>query len=58
MNLDNNAARFIAVGMEFGGTVVAGVLAGYYLDMWLGTAPPSSSPCSGATSWPGRCRGG
>jgi F0F1-type ATP synthase assembly protein I len=29
----------MALGMEFAITVVAGVIAGYYLDMWLGTAP-------------------
>ncbi len=39
MELDTNAARFIAVGVEFASTVVAGVLAGYYLDTRLGTAP-------------------
>jgi F0F1-type ATP synthase assembly protein I len=39
MNLDANAGRFIVTGMEFGATVVAGVLVGYYLDMRVGTAP-------------------
>ena len=29
----------MALGMEFGAIVVAGVLAGYYVDMWLGTPP-------------------
>jgi F0F1-type ATP synthase assembly protein I len=29
----------MALGMEFAITVVAGVISGYYLDMWLGTAP-------------------
>ena len=29
----------MALGFEFAGTVVAGVLAGYYLDAYLGTAP-------------------
>jgi len=29
----------MAVGMEFGLTIVAGVLVGYYLDQWAGTAP-------------------
>lgn len=33
------AARFAAVGFEFAGTVVAGVIAGYYLDKAVGTAP-------------------
>jgi len=39
MEVDPNAGRFLAVGMEFGGTVVAGVLIGYYLDMYAGTPP-------------------
>jgi F0F1-type ATP synthase assembly protein I len=33
------ASRFAAVGVEFGTTIVAGVLVGYYLDQWLGTTP-------------------
>jgi len=33
------AGRFAALGTEFGATVVAGVVLGYYLDDWLGTAP-------------------
>ena len=33
------AGRFTAVGMEFGVTIVAGVLLGYYLDQWAGTPP-------------------
>jgi F0F1-type ATP synthase assembly protein I len=33
------AGRFAAFGFEFAGTVVAGVLLGYYIDMYLGTAP-------------------
>jgi F0F1-type ATP synthase assembly protein I len=33
------AGRFAALGFEFAGTVVAGVVAGYYLDGWLHTAP-------------------
>jgi len=33
------AARFAALGFEFAGTVVAGVLVGYYLDSRLGVAP-------------------
>ena len=36
---DLQAARFIALGSAFGVTVAAGVISGYYLDMWLGTAP-------------------
>ena len=33
------AGRFAALGTEFGVTIVAGVVVGYYLDEWLGTAP-------------------
>jgi F0F1-type ATP synthase assembly protein I len=33
------AARFTAVGFEFGATVVAGVVLGYYIDQYVGTAP-------------------
>jgi F0F1-type ATP synthase assembly protein I len=33
------AGRFAALGTEFGVTIVAGVVAGYYLDLWLGTGP-------------------
>jgi F0F1-type ATP synthase assembly protein I len=33
------AGRFGALGFEFAGTVVAGVISGYYLDRYLGTAP-------------------
>jgi F0F1-type ATP synthase assembly protein I len=33
------ASRFMALGFEFAGTVVAAVLLGYYLDGRLGTAP-------------------
>ncbi|HXQ23420.1 MAG TPA: AtpZ/AtpI family protein [Candidatus Acidoferrales bacterium] len=33
------ASRFAAVGFEFAGIVVAGVIAGYYLDRRLGTPP-------------------
>jgi F0F1-type ATP synthase assembly protein I len=33
------SARYIALGAEFGVSVVAGVVLGYYLDEWLGTAP-------------------
>jgi len=29
----------MALGMEFAGIVVAGVIAGYYADTWLGTPP-------------------
>jgi F0F1-type ATP synthase assembly protein I len=34
-----SASRYIAAGAEFGGSVVAGVIAGYYLDRYLGSAP-------------------
>ena len=33
------AARYAALGFEFAGIVVAGVLAGHYIDTHLGTAP-------------------
>jgi F0F1-type ATP synthase assembly protein I len=33
------AGRFTALGFEFAGIVVAGVVSGYYLDGWLHTAP-------------------
>ena len=33
------SGRFAALGFEFAGIVVAGVVAGYYLDGWLHTAP-------------------
>jgi F0F1-type ATP synthase assembly protein I len=33
------AGQFAALGFEFAGIVVAGVIAGYYLDGWLHTAP-------------------
>lgn len=34
-----NASRYAALGFEFAGIVVAGVLAGYYIDEHLSTAP-------------------
>lgn len=34
-----NASRYAGLGFEFGGIVVAGVLAGYYIDAQLGTPP-------------------
>jgi F0F1-type ATP synthase assembly protein I len=33
------AARFAGVGLEFAVVVVAGVIAGYYIDTRLGTEP-------------------
>ena len=33
------AGRYTALGFEFAGIVVAGVLVGYYIDAHLGTAP-------------------
>ncbi|MFQ5665745.1 MAG: AtpZ/AtpI family protein [Candidatus Binatia bacterium] len=33
------ASRYAALGFEFAGIVVAGVVAGYYIDGFLGTAP-------------------
>ncbi len=32
-------ARFGAVGFEFAGTIVSCLLAGYYADAYIGTAP-------------------
>lgn len=34
-----SAGRYAALGFEFAGIVVAGVLVGYYIDGRLGTAP-------------------
>jgi len=31
--------RYAALGIEFGGIIAAAVVAGYYLDTYLGTAP-------------------
>ncbi|GIW42449.1 MAG: hypothetical protein KatS3mg076_3026 [Candidatus Binatia bacterium] len=31
--------RFAALGLEFGFAVAAGVVVGFYLDRWAGTAP-------------------
>lgn len=33
------AGRYAALGFEFAGIVVAGVLAGYYIDQHIGTPP-------------------
>lgn len=33
------AARYAGFGFEFAGIIVAGVLAGNYLDRWLGSEP-------------------
>jgi F0F1-type ATP synthase assembly protein I len=33
------AGRFAALGFEFAGIVVAGVISGYYLDVYLHTPP-------------------
>jgi F0F1-type ATP synthase assembly protein I len=33
------ASRFAALGVEFAGIVVTGVICGYYLDRYLHTAP-------------------
>ncbi|MBI3786282.1 MAG: AtpZ/AtpI family protein [Deltaproteobacteria bacterium] len=41
-NDDNSfiaGARYAAFGFEFAGSVVAGVVAGYYLDRYTGTSP-------------------
>ncbi len=40
-NQDNliAGARYMALGFEFAGTIVAAVVLGYYADLYLGTAP-------------------
>lgn len=40
-NQDNliAGARYLALGFEFGGTIVAAVVLGYYADAYLGTPP-------------------
>ena len=35
----DQVSRYSAVGLELGFSVAIGVLAGYYLDSWLGTSP-------------------
>lgn len=35
----NQVSRYSTVGLELGFSVAIGVLAGYYLDRWLGTSP-------------------
>jgi F0F1-type ATP synthase assembly protein I len=32
-------ARYLALGFEFAGVIVAAVVLGYYADVYLGTAP-------------------
>jgi ATP synthase protein I len=34
-----NAIQLAALGLEFSGSVIGGLVLGYYLDEWLGTAP-------------------
>lgn len=33
------AIQMTALGLEFAGSVIGGLVLGYYLDDWLGTAP-------------------
>jgi ATP synthase protein I len=33
------ATQMTALGFEFSGAVIGGLIVGYYLDEWLGTAP-------------------
>jgi ATP synthase protein I len=33
------AMQMSALGLEFAGSVLGGLLAGFYLDRWLGTSP-------------------
>ena len=35
----NLVSRYSTVGLELGFSIAIGVLAGYYLDRWLGTSP-------------------
>jgi len=43
MNLDRdsllNSGRDLALGFQIAGSIVGGLVAGYYLDAWLGSAP-------------------
>ena len=34
-----NSGRFLAVGFQIAGAIVAGLLVGYFLDDYAGTAP-------------------
>ena len=33
------AVQMTALGLEFSGSVIGGLILGYYLDKWLGTEP-------------------
>lgn len=33
------ALQMTAIGLEFSGSVIGGLILGYYLDEWLGTEP-------------------
>lgn len=33
------AVQMMALGLEFSGAVIGGLIVGYYLDEWLGTEP-------------------
>ncbi len=43
MNLDRDSlltsGRYLALGFQIAGSIVGGLIAGYYLDGWLGSAP-------------------
>ena len=43
MNLDRdtliNSGRYLALGFQIAGSIVGGLLVGYYADDYLGTAP-------------------
>lgn len=34
-----NSGRFLALGFQIAGSIVGGLIAGYYLDDYVGTAP-------------------
>ena len=35
----SQVSRYSTIGLELGFSIAIGVLAGYYLDRWLGTSP-------------------
>lgn len=43
MQLDRDtlltSGRYLALGVQMSGSIVGGLIAGYHLDAWLGTAP-------------------
>jgi F0F1-type ATP synthase assembly protein I len=34
-----NSGRYLALGFQIAGSIVGGLIAGYYLDDWVGSAP-------------------